>query len=422
MRALYTVAFIFSLPLILLRLWWRGRRNPGYRARWWERFGIYRGTPLLDRPVWIHAVSVGEVSAASPLIKALRDRHRQLPILVTTTTPTGFDTVSRQFPGAVAHVYFPYDVPFVVRRLLRRFRPRALVLMETELWPNVVAVCTADGVPVYLVNARLSARSAERYAILPRMTRKMLEGFSGIAVQNAADAARFLDLGAPAARTQVTGSMKFDVSYPASLREEGAALRRELGVNRPILMAGSTRPGEEEVVLEAFAILRQRHPNCLLVLAPRHPERFESVVAMCRQRGFAVVSRRAGQACTEDTAVFLLDTMGELMCFYAASDVAFVGGSLVPAGGHNVLEPAVVGVPIVVGPHLFNFAEISTLLEAAGALKIVQGAADMAAMASRWMSDSNARDLAGCAGRDVVMQSRGATERTLALLATSLGA
>lgn len=421
MRALYTTGLILSLPLILLRLWWRGRRNPAYRARWAERIGIYRGTAPLDRPVWIHAVSVGEVSAASPLIKALRERDRQLPILVSTITPTGFDTVARQFPGAVAHVYFPYDVPCFVRRLVRRFRPRALVLMETELWPNVIATCAEVGVPVYLVNARLSARSAARYAILPRMTRAILEQLGGIAVQSEADARRFRELGMPAARMQITGSMKFDVNYPASLREEGAALRRELGVNRPVLMAGSTRPGEEEILLDALALIRRRHPACLLVLAPRLPQRFDAVAALCRQRGFDVVSRRSGAPCLAGTAVFLLDTMGELLNFYAAADVAFVGGSLVPAGGHNVLEPAAVGVPVMAGPHLFNFAEISALLEEAGALEIVHSAADVAAVALRWIGDSNARDRAGCAGRDVVMQSRGATERTLNFLAPPLG-
>lgn len=415
MRRLYGIAFGLALPLILCRLWWRGRRNPAYRLRWRERLGVYRREARCDEPVWVHAASVGEVGAAAPVVKALRDRFPNVPVLVTTTTPTGFDTVLRQLGETVRHVYFPYDLPWIVRRFLLRFRPRLLVLMETELWPNVIHECGRASVPVLLVNARMSEKSAHRYAWLPRFTAAMLRGLTGIAAQTDADAARLRKLGA-SNTVLVTGSLKFDVHLPPSVYEEGAAIRRELGINRPIVMAGSTRPGEEEILVKMLGLLRQRFAATLLVIAPRHPERFEAVAEICRKAGLRVARRRAGEPCEAGVDVFLVDTMGELLKFYAASDVAFVGGSLAPFGGQNVLEPAALGVPVVTGPHLFNFQEIAGQLRGAGALRIAADAPGLADIVGEWLADSDRRDAAGEAGRGLVACNRGATSAIIDMI------
>lgn len=416
MRAIYSAAYLLLLPVILFRLAWRARRNPAYRERWRQRLGCYDSAQRLDEPVWVHAVSVGEVGAAAPLVRALRERFPFAPVLVTTTTPTGFDTVTRQFGASVLHVYFPYDLPWIVRRFLRRFRPRMLLLMETELWPNVIHEARAGGIPVVLVNGRMSEQSARRYRSLRGFTASMLRELTCIAAQTAADAARLRDLGAPAERISITGSLKFDVHLPASVFEEGAAIRRDLGINRPILMAGSTRPGEEEVLLEILVKLRTRHPGLLLVIAPRHPERFELVAEMCRRAGHVVARRRAGDPCRPEVDVYLVDTMGELLKFYAAADVAFVGGSLAPLGGQNVLEPAALGVPIATGPSLYNFEEIAARLREVGALRVGADAAALVEIISHWLGDSDSRDAAGRAGRDMVARNKGATTAVVAVL------
>ena len=416
LRRLYSAIYLSLLPLILLRLWWLGRRNPAYRARWQERLGYYSGTVNSAAPLWIHAVSVGEVAAAAPLIKALREQNATRAILLTTTTPTGRDAVERQLGQDVTHVYFPYDLEFIVRRFLAHFRPRGLLLMETELWPNVIAVCRQANLPVLLINGRLSAKSARRYRWFQSLCRPMLGSLVQAAVQTAADAQRLCALGAAPAAVVVTGSLKFDLYVPASIYEEAAALRRNLGLSRPIWMAGSTRLGEEDPLLEVYTILKARLPTLLLVLAPRHPERFAEVHELCRRRALQTQLRSAGVACAPAIEVFVLDTMGELMRFYAACDVAFVGGSLVPLGGQNILEPAAVGVPVVTGPHLFNFLEIAQKLVAGGSLKIADDAHAIADLTAGWLFDSDARDAAGRRGREIVEANRGATQKVLALL------
>ena len=416
MRWIYSAAYLLLLPLLLARLAWRGRRNAAYRDRWRQRLGIYADGLKSDGAVWVHAVSVGEVGAAAPLVRALRERFPFVPVLITTTTPTGYDTVTRQFGETVQHVYFPYDLPFIVRRFLRRFRPRMLLLMETELWPNVIHECRRTNIPVMLVNGRMSEQSAKRYGAARGFTAEMLTELTGLATQTAADAERLRLLGAPAAHISITGSLKFDVHLPASVFEEGAAIRRELGINRPILMAGSTRPGEEDVMLEVLQRLRASFPALLLVIAPRHPERFDAVAELCRKAKLRVARRRGGAGCTAEVDVFLVDTMGELLKFYAASDVAFVGGSLAPFGGQNMLEPAALGVPVVTGPHLFNFEEIATKLRQAGALEIGGDAAALSAIIAGWLSDSDRRDAAGRAGSGIVASNKGATASVVDML------
>lgn len=416
LRRCYTLLFALATPLLLARLWWRSRRLPGYSNRWLERLGYYDRAAPRKGCVWIHAVSVGESVAAVPLVRGLAEHYGSEAVLMTTTTPTGADTLARMLGSAVPHVYFPYDLPSVLRRFLERFQPRLLVVLETELWPNTTALCREHGVPVVLVNARLSERSLRAYQRVAPLSRALVGDFTRIAAQSDEDRRRFVTLGAAAERVMVFGNLKFDLDLPASLHEEAEALRRELGNNRPILVAGSTRDGEEAQVLEALAIIRARMPATLLVLVPRHPERFDEVAGLCRAAGERLARRSEGGRCDDSTGIYLVDTMGELPRFYAAADVAFVGGSLLPFGGHNVLEPASLGTPVLSGPHTFNFAATCRLLADGGALRIVTDAPSLADAALDWLSDSNERDRVGTRGREIVRAHRGATVRTLELI------
>ena len=411
MRYLYSLLLYLLIPFVLVRLVWRSRRASAYRRRWAERFGFFDPPPLRS-PVWVHAVSVGEVLAAVPLIQWLRERGE--PVLVTTTTPTGAERVRAAFGADVPHLYCPYDLPDVVRRFLSRVRPRLAIIIETELWPNLFHACAERRVPVIVANARLSARSAAGYAKVAALMRATLRDVNLIAAQGEADAARLRALGAP--RVEVTGNVKFDLHLPASLHEQAAVLRRAWGESRLVWLAASTHAGEDEQVLDAYAELRRTLPDSLLVLAPRHPERFDDVAALCRQRGYTLVRRSEHRPATAETAVFLLDSMGELPLFYAAADIAFVGGSLVNTGGHNVLEPAALGKAVLVGPHTFNFLEITAQLVANGAATRVEDSHALAQAVIRYLGDANLRDEAGRKGLALVEQSRGALARLQALL------
>lgn len=415
LKGLYTVAFTLALPVLLMRIAWRGRTH---RARWYERLGFYPGTAAKcqERPIWVHAVSVGESMAAFPLIRALQQERDDLAIVVTTTTVTGAANVQRTLGDSVLHVYFPYDLPFILRRFIETFRPRILVILETELWPNTVAVCKQRGIKLVLANARLSQASLRGYAALAPLSRSMVSSFDCIAAQGGRDGERFLELGARPGRLEVTGSLKFDLVPPASLREQAEVLQRTLGVNRPVFMLGSTRDGEERILFDAVDELIAEFHDLLVVLAPRHPERFEEVTTLCAEHGYQVVRYSSGEPCSAETRIYLVDVMGELPRFYAAADIAFVGGSLLPFGGHNVLEPASLGIPVLCGPHTHNFAEICGLLRDAGALTVVPDVASLVAAARRWLADSNERDRVGQLGRETVRQHRGATTRTLTLI------
>ncbi len=414
MRRAYSALLYLALPLVLARLAWLGLGNREYWRRWTERFGFAPASPPDERPLWVHAVSVGEVQAARPLLERLRHPGRDCPVLVTTTTPTGAAMLARD-PAGVRHCYFPYDLPDAIARFLARVRPCALVVMETEIWPNLFAACAGAGVPVVLANARMSARSAAGYRLVGQLTAATLRNVTVIAAQSDADAARLVALGAPPERVQVTGSVKFDARMPASLHERAAPLRREFGVNRPVLIAASTHAGEEEAVLGAWQQVRAALPEALLVLVPRHPERGTRVAELCRARGLRCVARSAGGSAA-GVDVYLGDTLGELPLLYAAADVAFVGGSLVPVGGHNMLEPAALGLPVLTGPHTFNFAAVAATLKAAGALEEVADSAELATRLSAYLDDASLRARVGDAARAVVAANRGAIDRLEAIV------
>lgn len=419
MLALYTWLLRLLWPAVIVRLWLRGFRNRDYWRRVPERFGF---VPRLEaaRTIWIHAVSVGEARAAAPLVKRLRDRCPDHRILITTMTPTGSATVMSLFGDRVEHCYVPYDLPSAVRRFLDRMRPELAIIMETELWPNLFHICHARAIPLAVTNVRMSESSMRKYLrIAPRLTRATLAQVRLLAAQSNADAERLRMLGADPKKVHVTGSIKFELALPASLAEAAQALRRDWGQDRPVWIAASTHEGEEELVLAAHAELRRqaRFRDALLVIVPRHPERFVSVAKLCRKSGY-LVARRSHNRGVLDPAVEVLvgDTMGELMLFYGASDCAFVGGSLVPVGGHNLLEAEALAKPVVFGPHMINFTEIAQLTLERDAGVQVADAAQLATAIADFLGNANRRDRAGEAGRRLVEENRGALERTMKLL------
>ena len=415
-RLLYSLLFYLLLPAILLRLCWRALRAPAYARRWGERLG--RVAPLSGTVIWVHAVSVGETLAALPLIRRLQAAQPQARLLVTTTTPTGSARVRAALGDGVVHCYAPYDFPHAVRRFLDRVRPGLLIVMETELWPNVLHGCARRGIPVVLANARLSARSAAGYGRVAALTRPMLAALTRVAAQTREDGERLLALGLAPDRLHVTGNIKFDLELDAALHERAHRLRADWrGGARPIWLAASTHEGEDEPVLAAHRRLLAVRPDALLVLVPRHPERFVRVHALCARQGLRVLRRSAGQAPVADTQVLLGDTMGELLAFCGAADLVFVGGSLVPVGGHNLIEPAAWGKPVLSGPEVFNFVEAARLLEAAGGLRICADGAALADAVVELLGQPERRAAMGAAARAVAEANRGALARLEALIA-----
>lgn len=418
MRRIYTVCLALATPFLLLRLYFLGFRNRGYRQRWWERLGYLAALPETGARIWVHAVSVGEVQVASVLIRALRRHHPGLGVVLTTTTPTGATTAARLLGSAVLHRYLPLDLPGAMTRFLERVRPRYAVLIETELWPNLLHCCKRRGIPVVLANARLSPRSYARYRGVPGLSAEMLANIRVIAAQSGRDAERFIALGATPGHVIVAGNLKFDAELPEGLLEAARDLRAQMAPGRPVWIAASTHEGEEARVLRAFESVRDIDPRALLLLAPRHPERCDAVHALCRARGFKVTRRGAGMGLPVAGEVFLIDTLGELPLFYACSDVAFVGGSLVTVGGHNPLEPAAVGVPVLTGPCFFNFAPIFEALLAAGAAWRVEDPSELGSRVIDLLGDPLKREMAGAAGRTVVAAHRGAAGRLVAMLSS----
>jgi 3-deoxy-D-manno-octulosonic-acid transferase len=418
MHLVYGVLTRIAAPVVFAATLVRAARDPAYRTRLGERFGLGR---RVDAPsLWLHAVSVGEVSAAAALLHALRARHPGMPCVLTTATPTGRAQAATLFGTDVDVRFLPYDTPGAVRRFLARIRPRAAIIMETELWPNLLRECRRRGVPVLFASARLAARSVPRYRRFGTLFSAGLRD-AWVAAQSAADAERFIALGADPARTCVVGNVKFDMRLGEAVAEKGRELQRYLGA-RAVWTAGSTHEGEEELVLDAQAVLGHAVPGALLVLVPRHPQRFEDVAALLERRAVIFERRSRTEAVRAETQVLLLDTMGELTAFYAASEAAFVGGSLVPVGGHNLLEPASLGVPVITGTHTQNGPEIARLLiEAGGALEVAEGTT-LAAAVARLLADPALRERMGASARRFVESHRGSLGRLLALIEPLLAA
>ena len=409
----YSLVLSVFAPFVFIRLLWLGTKNPDYLKRWPERFGFLPELQITKPLVWLHAVSVGEVQAAKPLVEQLLKKHPDRQLLITTTTPTGMATVKQLFGERVLQLYFPYDLPLSISRFLNKLNPKLLIVMETEIWPNLYRRCHFRNIPIALINARLSERSSGGYRRFPRLTARTLQYVSLISAQTRADAERFLLLGANPDTVGVAGNLKFDVTQPHSISEKGQVLRRFFSVNRTIWIAASTHEGEEKIVLEAFKEVILHDPDCLLIIAPRHLERFQAVTDLCKKAGFNTVKHSEKENYSGATQIYVLNTLGELPAFYATSDISFVGGSLVPSGGHNMLEPASLGIPIICGEYLYNFTEVADLLKQEHALFLVSTAKELAETVIKLLSDANLRHNMGERARKVFFGNQGSVNNIL---------
>lgn len=419
MRIVYSLlTYPLQIPVAVYWLF-RGLVNRSYRDRIGQRFGI--GYPKLENCIWIHAVSVGEVQAAVPLIRKIAKRFPNRRLLISTVTPTGAARVEAVFGDTVTHCYIPFEMPLAVNRFFASLNPDLALIMETEIWPNLYRGCGVRDIPLILVSARISPNSLTGYRRFLPLFRETLSHGIIIAAQSKADADRFRTLGASSVRTWVTGNIKFDIQLPTNLVADGRRIREDLFGDRPVWIAASTHEHEEELVLKAHRILIEQQPDLLLLLVPRHPERFKDVRNLLNQQRVKFIARTDGQACNPMTKVFVVDTMGELPLFYAASDVAFVGGSLVPVGGHNLLEPAALGLPVISGPHVFNAEEIAGMFVEHGAARMVNDANELAAVVSELITDNELAAEMGNQGREIVLRNRGAIERLFALLEPLIG-
>lgn len=415
LQTLYTILLYLIQPLIWLRLWLRGRKAPAYRRRWSERYG-FCAEKVKPNGIMLHSVSVGETLAAIPLVRALRHRYPSLPITVTTMTPTGSERVRSAFGNDVYHVYLPYDLPCALKRFFDQVNPKLVIIMETELWPNLITELHRRDIPLVIANARLSERSAAGYKKIGSLTRRILRRTTLIAAQNQEDGERFIDLGLPRSHLAVTGSLKFDISVTPELAARAVALRRQWASRRPVWIATSTHEGEEAIILAAHRELLNRFPDLLLILVPRHPERFPTTQALTQSLGFSYTLRSSGEVPAADTQVVIGDTMGELMMLYGIADIAFVGGSLVERGGHNPLEPAAHAIPVLMGPHTFNFKDICLKLSEAGGLITVKDTDSIVKEVNSLLTDEDYRLYYGRHAVEVLHQNQGALQRLLTLL------
>jgi len=418
-RLLYSILFYLATPLLVIRLIWRSLQSPAYLGRWSERFACYGKQSSTKTTLVFHAVSVGEVHAAVILIELLLEKHPALNILVTTLTPTGSGRVIELLGGRVSHVYLPYDYPGAVNRFLNHFNPEMLVIMETELWPNLVNACHQRAVKVILANARLSEKSRRSYEKVSSLTSSMLQQLEKVTAQSMKDSERLQSLGLPPEKVLVTGSMKFDMVINPDQAKQ-ARLDKNALSGRPVLVAASTRTAdgvvEDELVLSAFSALLTIRPDLLLVLVPRHPERFNEVYDLVNRMGFSVVRQSSNKKPVANNQVLLGDSLGEMHYYLSLADITFVGGSLVPTGCQNIIEPAALGLPVVTGPSLYNFQSVSEDLLAAKGMRVIQDAEELAKVLGRLFADQEEREEMGRAARHVVEVNQGATTRNLELI------
>ncbi|WP_417762479.1 lipid IV(A) 3-deoxy-D-manno-octulosonic acid transferase [Shewanella sp.] len=415
-RICYSFLLYLLTPILLIYLTIRAIKSADYRGRWGERFGLTR---LKSTDILLHSVSMGETQAAIPFIKALQQHYPQFSITVTTTSPTGSQLVQKALGDRVQHCYLPFDLPWCIRRFLRQVQPKLLIVMETELWPNLLHQAKQHGTQIVLANARLSAKSAAGYQKWAKLSGPMLQQLDAIAVQTAEEAERFKALGVAADKVQVCGSLKFDLSVDNAQLAPYLALKQQWQ-RSVVWVAGSVHPGEFTAVLECHQQILQRWPDALLLMVPRHPEQFDNAATAINEAGLHAVRRSAQQPVIETTQVLLGDTMGEMLGWYACGDVAFVGGSLIVMGGHNPLEPAALGLPILQGPNYRDFLEISQTLQQQGAMQIVADGAELAAAVIALLSHPEQKAQAGKAGLAVVERNRGTLKRQFAVVAPLL--
>jgi 3-deoxy-D-manno-octulosonic-acid transferase len=427
-RFLYNFVFTVAIPVILLRMWLRGGANPGYRKRWAERFALFTFKGKAHG-ILIHSVSVGETLAAEPLVRSLQAANSDLTLTITTTTPTGSDQVLRLYAddlaaGRIVHLYLPYDLPWLMNRFLKKVQPSICIIMETELWPNIIRSCNKQQVPVILANARLSEKSARGYAKFPKLTGPMLQGLDLVAAQHRNDAERFVALGIDDRKVDVTGSIKFDISVPEQALAEGEALKAQWGQGRPVLVLASSHEGEDDLMLASYQQLLADFPDLLLIIVPRHPERFDEVAALVLDRGLHLVRRsesfeKGNLQLSSMTQVYLADTMGEMLLLLASADIAIIGGSFIEHGGHNPLEACALSKAVVMGPSDYNFAAISEQLINQGAMQ--QASAEQLTICLRQLLERpELRSEMGKNGQRVVADNQGAVARLTDLVGAQL--
>lgn len=420
MQLLYTILLYLIQPLVWIRLLWRSHKAPAYRKRWFERYGFCKNK-VKANGILVHAVSVGETIAAVPLIRALQRRYPALPITVTTMTPTGSERVKSLLKDSVSHVYLPYDLPCAIKRFLKITQPKLVIIMETELWPNFISQCHNNAIPLIIANARLSERSANRYSKLGTTINRLLAKISMVAAQNKQDGERFTALGLPSDHLTVTGSIKFDINLTTEQQQKIANLKQQWQLNRPVFIAASTHDGEDEIILKAFKQLLLQHPDLLLILVPRHPERFKTVEKLIKNNEFNYITRSSNQIPTDQTQVVLGDTMGELLELYSMADIAFVGGSLVDHGGHNPLEPALHHIPIISGQYFFNFKIICEQLIAANGMIICDSTAEaLYLVVNNLLNNKTESQQIGENAYQVLKQNQGALDRLLGIISRYL--
>jgi 3-deoxy-D-manno-octulosonic-acid transferase len=422
MLTLYSLLFYLSTPFILLRLYWRGYKAPAYRKRWQERLGIYQNSHNRRQLIWFHAVSVGEAEAVFPLVKLFQQRHSETTILITTTTPTGSARVKAVFGDTVEHVYLPYDIPWAVQRFTTHFKPCLGVVMETEIWPNLYRQCGTEKIPLYIINARLSDRSTKGYGRIPSLVKPTLTNITKIVTQSKQDTERFLKIGAHIQQLSTAGNIKFDLEIDSEIVVQGQKFKQQVFAGRRVWIIASSHRNEEEIFLQIYKQLKNEFPDLLLVLVPRHPERFSEVKSLVEKHSLRVLMRTAEIPCPVDTDVFIGDTMGELKLFYAASDIAFVGGSMVDIGGHNVLEPAALGVAVLFGPYMSNFRAIEQGLLYANAALQCDDENSIGDAVRRLFTDAEFRQNLVANAKLFVNDNKGAMDTVYALLDQEIAA